>query len=73
MCHSLLEGLLHILIYIYATVSKFSVHVVTVGTCCDCLLRCYIGMVEYADMIMMYSSSKIITCAVRYVNNPTQF
>ena len=40
------------------------------GACCDCLLRWYIGMVEYADMIMMYSSSKIITCAVRYEDNP---
>ena len=60
---SLLEGLLHILIYMC-----YSVQII--GTCYDYLLRWYIGMVEYADMIMMYSSSKIITCAVRYEDNP---
>ena len=63
---SLLEGLLYILIYMC-----YSVQIL--GTCYDYLLRWYIGMVEYADMITMYSSSKTIKCAVRYVNNPTQF
>ena len=63
---SLLEGLLYILIYMC-----YSVQIL--GTCYDYLLRWYIGMVEYADMITMYSSSMTIKCAVRYVNNPTQF